>query len=123
MARHGHFFWNELRTRDLARARDFYARCLDWSFHEQREDYWIAMVDHKPIAGIFLLPDKPEMDAVAETWNAFISVDDIDARIARLKEAGGSVMREPFDVMNVGRIAIVKDALGAEIGLITPVAG
>lgn len=123
MARHGHFFWNELRTRDPVRAREFYARFLDWSFHQQREDYWIAMVDHKPIAGIFQLPEGSSWDRIAETWNAFISVDDIDGRIARLKEAGGRVLREPFDVMNVGRIAIVKDTLGAEIGLITPVAG
>jgi hypothetical protein len=43
--------------------------------------------------------------------------------VAALKEAGGSVMRDPFDVPEVGRIAIVADPGGAAQGWMTPADG
>ena len=29
---HGHFHWNELMTRDVARAKNFYADAMGWTF-------------------------------------------------------------------------------------------
>jgi uncharacterized protein len=45
----------------------------------------------------------------------------VDARLETAKAAGAKVMREPFDVPDVGRIAIIKEPGGAGIGWITPV--
>ena len=32
MTEHGHFHWNELTTRDIERAKKFYADTLGWTF-------------------------------------------------------------------------------------------
>ena len=45
----------------------------------------------------------------------------LDACAARATNAGGTLLRPVFDVEGVGRIAILKDAAGSVIGLITPV--
>lgn len=69
--------------------------------------------------GIFVL-DGPEFAAVPEHGFAYVAVDDVDARLKRVEAAGGWTMRPPFDVPGVGRIAIVRDSLGAVSGWITP---
>ena len=47
----------------------------------------------------------------------------VDARLKAAIAAGGSAMREPFEVPGVGRIAIVKDPSGAVSGWMTPANG
>ena len=59
-------------------------------------------------------------EGVPESWFAYIAVDDLDKRLKKLKDAGGKVIREPWDVPGVGRIAIVCDAGGAAQGWMVP---
>ena len=74
----------------------------------------------EPVAGIFALPEGQGMDEVPNHWFAYIAVDDVDARVQGVGAAGGTVLREPFDVPEVGRIAIVRDKVGAAVGWIAP---
>ncbi len=119
---HGMFHWNELMTRDVDGAKGFYAETLGWSFDAfpmENGTYWVAVSDGKPVGGIMDL----EGIAPPETpphWFSYIQVDDIDARVAKVATAGGQVLREPFDVPQVGRIAIILDKSGAPVGWITP---
>ncbi len=118
---HGTFYWNELMTRDAEAAKTFYAQSLGWTYENfnQGMDYWVIMVDGKPAGGIFPANDVlPE--GVPEHWMSYINVDDVDARLEKAKAAGASVLREPFDMPSVGRIAILKEPGGAPIGWITP---
>jgi predicted enzyme related to lactoylglutathione lyase len=55
-------------------------------------------------------------------WLAYIEVDEIDKRFAAARQAGTQMIREPFDVEGVGRIAILKDGVGALIAWMTPLA-
>lgn len=119
---HGAFFWNELMTRDIERAKGFYGATLGWTFEGMpMEDgmYWVAKMDGEPVGGLFPM-QGPQFQGLPEHWFAYIAVDDVDARLGRVQAAGGAVMRPPFDVPGVGRIAIVRDATGAGIGWITP---
>ena len=52
-------------------------------------------------------------------WFEYIEVDDVDHRVALVEENGGKVLRPPFNIPNVGRIAIITDATGAALGLMT----
>ncbi|WP_428032360.1 VOC family protein [Ancylobacter sp.] len=120
---HGIFVWNELNSRNVAAARAFYAAALGWSFEpmpvEGGPDYWIIKNGEARVGGIFPL-DGPEFANAPEHWLPYIAVDDVDARCARAVAAGGSLLREPFDVPDVGRIAIVRDSQGAVAGWMTP---
>lgn len=120
---HGIFVWNELNTHDIEAAKAFHAATLGWSFEpmpiEGGADYCIIRNADKQVGGIFRL-DGPEFNGVPEHWLAYVAVDDIDARLARVSAAGGAVLRPAFDIPGVGRIAIVRDSKGAVLGWITP---
>ncbi len=123
MTSHGSFYWNELMTHDVERAKAFYARALDWSFEAKPMDgftYWLANAGGQMVGGMIEM-NGPEFAAIPEHWIAYVAVDDVDARLGKAVAAGATALREPFDIAGVGRIAILRDAAGAVIGLITPV--
>jgi hypothetical protein len=120
---HGQFHWNELMTRDVARAKKFYADTLGWSFDSMQipgdASYTIAMVDGEPVGGISDI-NGPEYEGVPEGWMSYIAVDDVDARVKKATKAGAKVMTPAFDVPDVGRIVILAEPGGASIGWMTP---
>jgi uncharacterized protein len=122
---HGHFHWNELRTRDSERAKRFYAETIGWTFQPTStpdgHTYWLALCAGKPVAGLFHL-ESPKFDDVPESWIPFLAVDDVDARVEMAMRAGARLMLPLFDVPNVGRIAMLMEPGGAGIGWITPAA-
>jgi predicted enzyme related to lactoylglutathione lyase len=119
---HGTFYWNELMTWNAEAAKKFYGGALGWTFEAMpmpNGTYWVAKMGDKPVGGLFTL--GAEHKGMPECWFAYIAVDDVDERVQKVKAGGGKVMREPFEVAGVGRIAILADSSGAGIGLITPV--
>ena len=120
---HGKFYWNELMTRDVEASKRFFETTLGWTFEgmpmPHGGNYWLAKVGGEPIAGFMPLAG-PEFADVPEAWLGYIAVDDVDARLKKVTAAGGKVMREPFDVAGVGRIAILMDSRGVAIGWMTP---
>ena len=123
MAEHGNFHWNELNTWDAEKAMAFYGATLGWTFEAmpmaQGGTYHIAMLDSKPVAGIFPMT-KEGFEGIPEHWFAYIAVDDVDARAKLATEHGGKAVRDPMDFPGVGRIIIMQDANGGYIGWITP---
>jgi hypothetical protein len=119
---HGRFYWNELMTHNVEGARKFYADTLGWSYDAMpmpTGTYWVVMVDGQPAGGLFEMKG-PDFKGMPEHWMAFIAVDDVDARVKKAAAAGAKVMREPFDIPNVGRIAVLREPGGATIGWMTP---
>ncbi|MFG1403575.1 VOC family protein [Xanthobacter sediminis] len=124
MAQHGKFYWNELMTDDVEKAKAFYSATLGWSFTEMPTDgphsYYVAHLGEEPVAGLM---DKTDIlpPEVPPHWFPYINVDNLDTRLKLLEENGGHVIRPPFEIPGVGRIAIVTDATGAAMGWMTAV--
>jgi predicted enzyme related to lactoylglutathione lyase len=120
---HGKFYWSELMTRDIERAKKFYADTLGWHFEAMqagdRPTYWIAKIGDDMVGGLFDISGH-DFDPVKESWMSYIAVDDVDARVAKAVKAGAQVMKPAFDVPGVGRIAILLEPGGAAIGWMTP---
>jgi predicted enzyme related to lactoylglutathione lyase len=72
------------------------------------------------VGGIFDMNAMGLPKEIPEHWLSYLSVDDIDKRVEKAKKAGATIMREPFDVPGVGRIAILKEPGGAVLGWMTP---
>ena len=70
------------------------------------------------VAGIYSI-DANDQDT-SEGWFAYVAVDDLSGALARASMEGGQVVREPFEVPGVGRIAIVTDNAGNPMGWMTP---
>jgi len=120
---HGHFYWNELMTRDAEKMKKFYADTIGWSFDGmQMPDgtYWVAKMGEQPVGGLFPLAG-PQFAGAPEGWMSYLAVDDVDARVKKAEKAGAKLMRPIFDVPGVGRIAILTEPGGAGIGWMTPV--
>jgi predicted enzyme related to lactoylglutathione lyase len=123
MWQHGHFYWNELMTRDPEGAKAFYGAEIGWRFDSMAMPkggtYWICKDGDQPVAGILDM-NLPGFEGIPNHWFAYLAVDDVDARVEKARAAGAQLLRPIFDVPGVGRIAILKDPAGAGLGWITP---
>lgn len=117
----GTFCWIDLSTPDQDAAGEFYGALFGW---EQQEDenaeqtggYRVATLRDQAIGGVMKLMEEGQLPA----WSAYVCVEDVDATAAKAKEAGGSVMFEPMDVLDYGRMAFIVDPTGAALGLWQP---
>lgn len=123
---HGTVIWTELMTRDVDAAKRYYEKICSWTFKSMpmgpgNPDYVLGMKGETPIVGIMDLNASPDDDATEPFWMSYFAVDDVDAAVDATVASGGTLKREPFEIPDTGRIAIVIDPTGAELGLMTPV--
>jgi predicted enzyme related to lactoylglutathione lyase len=109
--------WHELSSPDLPTATQFYSDVLgvEWESMpmETGDDYTCLMVGGRPVGGAF----PPVMDGLPPHWEVYVNAEDTDATAARAGELGGRVLQAPWDVVGVGRLAILQDPQGAIFGL------
>jgi predicted enzyme related to lactoylglutathione lyase len=112
--------WVELSTPDPDASAAFYHDVLGWSATEpgtpETGGYRMFQHDGKNVAG--LMGHMQEGQPTA--WATYVSVADADATAETVKQAGGSVMVEPMDVMDIGRMAVFVDPTGAVFGVWQP---
>jgi uncharacterized protein len=113
--------WIDLGTPDQDAAAEFYGALFGWRVEEdenakQTGGYRVAMLGDKPIGGVMKLMEEGQPPA----WSAYVAVEDADATVAKVKEAGGAVVFEPMTVLDYGRMAFVADPTGAMIGIWQP---
>lgn len=124
MTTHGEFNWNELQTRHIDEAIAFYRETIGWQFQPEKMPsggtYWIALSSGKPVCGLLSL-EISKGNGEPDRWVTYIHVDDLDDAIARMQICGGKLLRAPWDVPGVGRVAMIRDPGGAEVGWVTPV--
>ena len=119
---HGQFYWNELLTRDVEKAKKFYADAIGWSFESMPSPmgtYWVAKMGEDSVGGIYDI-SGPDYKGVPEGWMSYIAVDNVDERVKKAVKAGAKLMKPLFDIPGVGRIAILTEPGGAGVGWITP---
>jgi uncharacterized protein len=109
--------WIDLGVADVAKARAFYSALFGWQIEEgppEAGGYSTCMLDGKAVAGI-----GPEMspDGDPPAWTTYLATDDADDTAGKIREAGGQLAAEPFDVMDIGRMAVAVDPGGAGFGL------
>jgi len=115
----GVFVWDELGTQDVAGSEGFYSAVLGWTTEDMGADYGgykIFQLGETRIGGLMKMPDA----SIPSMWAPYVAVEDADATVARANELGGSTVLEPMDVPNIGRIAMLKDSVGAVLGIIKP---
>ena len=93
----------------------------DWEIPElpnsaEMGGYRRAKKNGKDVAGAMPLMQEGQPPA----WSTYVAVTDADATAAAVKDAAGSVISEPMDVMDLGRMAIFADPTGAVFGIWQP---
>ncbi len=113
---HGSFIWYELLTSDADAAQEFYGKVVGWSFGDSGQagmDYRIINAGHEGVGGIMPISADMAAGGARPIWLGYIGVDDVDAGVAAIIKAGGTVQMPCKDIEGVGRIAMVADAQGA----------
>lgn len=114
----GRFAWFELMTGDVAEARSFYSPITGWStslWEGASGPYEMWMKGDQAVAGLMELP-QPD---VPPCWLSYVSTPGLDGTLARVRDAGGSVLSE-MAVPEVGRFAVIADPRGGVIAAIEP---
>lgn len=111
--------WNELTTRDIDTARDFYRTVFGWGvktnpFEGTVYTEW-KLGDHS-VGGMILMTDEWP-DDVPPHWMTYFAVDDCDARADHAEELGGKVLDPPTDI-SPGRFATLTDPQGAVFSIL-----
>jgi hypothetical protein len=118
---HGTPSWIDLSTTDPAAARAFYGELFGWLFEANPVDgggeYVMASLADGPVAGLMQQPPEQAEMGLPSMWSTYVTVDDVDATASKVGGAGGSVMAQPFDVMDAGRMAVIVDPAGAVLCL------
>lgn len=113
--------WNEMLSRDFARAKQFYADVFGWTYTDiggDGFDYATFEVDGNTAGGIGGLPEQVPAEVPAH-WRMYFAVDDADEAVDMVVKLGGSVIMPPQD-MPYGRHADVADPTGAAFSVIKP---
>jgi predicted enzyme related to lactoylglutathione lyase len=107
--------WVDTSQPDPEAAVAFYSDLFGWEFEDvmppgSEGKYFIARIRGGDVAAVGSVPEAaPPMAA----WNTYVWVESADETASKVRDAGGNVVMEPFDVMNAGRMAVFTDPEGA----------
>ncbi|HEY3193173.1 MAG TPA: VOC family protein [Solirubrobacterales bacterium] len=121
----GTWNWNNLMTRDMDAAKDFYGQVFGWSatHNEQAPEFvWMWQVKGQRwpegLAGLMEMGSEMPSDA-PPYWQVYLMVDDADGAIEKTKAGGGELIFGPQEIP-VGKIAVLFDPQGAAFSIIEP---
>lgn len=108
--------WVDLSSTDAGGSREFYSKLFGWNI-EVSEDpqyggYATAKIGDDSAGGIG--PKQPG-DPSPTAWALYIGTDDVADLARKVRDAGGTVIAEPFDVGDQGRMVVFQDPAGAFI--------
>lgn len=94
----------ELYSTDPAGTEGFFESVFDWRFEPTEDgDYTMAYPPTPPYAGVMTATDD---------WPAgiltYLGVPNAEAATTTIQDAGGAVLREPFDVEGWGTMAVIE---------------
>ncbi|MEP6665655.1 MAG: VOC family protein [Nocardioidaceae bacterium] len=105
--------WADVTSPDVDGAASFYGDIFGWD----------AAKDPRPEAGGYTMFSRnrksvaaaapPPQEGIPPHWSVYLAADDVDDIAGRIRAAGGTVMMEPFDVFDAGRMTLAADPAGA----------
>ena len=120
----GTFSWTDLSTPDPAVAAAFYGALLGWEAEEvpagPDATYWMMRVGGRDVAGMSAMREDQLAAGAPPAWLSYVTVEDAESGAERVAELGGAVMLPAFDVLEAGRMALVRDPQGAVFALWEP---
>lgn len=120
----GRFCWLDLAASDAGRAAHFYGRLFGWTAREQPANgghFTRLQASGRDVGSLYQLRRELLGRGLRSHWTPYVRVLDAGDTARRASEIGGTVVVSPFEVSGIARIALIADAVGAQIGLWEPV--
>src|SRR5271169_4362020 len=113
----GSFCWLELATTDQAAAKSFYSSLFGWTPADSPLGpdavYTIFRLEDRDAAAGYTMFAEQRSQGVPPNWMLYVSVASADDAVKRANQAGGTVLKDAFDVGESGRMAVLQDPTGA----------
>jgi predicted enzyme related to lactoylglutathione lyase len=113
----GTFSWADLSTTDQDAGKQFYSQLFGWTAVDNPVGdgvvYSMMQISGKDVAAISPQPEQQRDAGVPPVWNSYVTVESADAAAERAQKLGATVHAPAFDVMDVGRMAVIQDPQGA----------
>src|SRR5262249_46454543 len=120
----GTFCWPELSTSDQKAAVAFYRTVFGWDLNDipmgPDSSYSIFQIRGLDVAAAAGQQPQEREHGVPPHWNSYVSVANVDDSAKKAQALGAKVLAGPFDVMEVGRMAVIQDPTGAVFQLWQP---
>jgi hypothetical protein len=115
--RPGSFSYVELASPDPDGARAFYMGLFGWGVRDEDMGehgiYTQFLKDGDVVGALYKLPQEQKDAGVPPNWALYLTVENADQAVAKVKELGGKVIMGPMDVFEHGRMCVVADPVGA----------
>lgn len=114
----GGAWWHELLATDVEASTRFYADVFGWEAQPMMTlpdggTYYGFSHAGRTVGGLM----KSVSPLPYSVWQLYLTVDDVDAALARAEQLGGAVAWPAMDVPGVGRMAGLVDATGAHLAI------
>jgi len=122
----GSFSWAELATTDAPAAKKFYTSLFDWGVSESpfgsgpEDIYTRLQIRGQDVGALYPMQKDQKQQGIPPNWLPYVTVTQADDAAKKANSLGGTVLMEPFDVMEYGRMAVVKDPTGATFAIWEP---
>lgn len=108
--------WADIGVDSVDKAAAFYSALFGWHVEQGPPEvggYSMCTKNGKVVAG---LGSKQNADQPS-VWTTYLATDDADETVRKINAAGGKLLVEAMDVMDVGRMAVAADTDGAVFGV------
>src|SRR5579859_8193407 len=113
----GSFCWIELSTTDQNATKNFYTSLFGWGVVDSpmgpNDFYSMFKLEGRDTGAACTLRKEQLEQGVPPHWMLYVAVQNVDETAAKAGQLGGKVLAPPFDVFDVGRMAVVQDPTGA----------
>jgi predicted enzyme related to lactoylglutathione lyase len=109
----GQFCWADLATTDPDAAKTFYSSLFGWEIEDMPipggGTYSMARVNGRYTGALSEQMEEERAQGIPPHWNVYVSVEDVDTYTKKAEAAGGTIITQPFDVLDSGRMAVIAD--------------
>lgn len=120
----GTFSWADCVSTDSAKAKQFYADVMGWHINDMPmgdgQFYTMFEKEGASVAGLGQIQPELAAQGVPSHWNSYVTVDDVDAMAEKARGLGATIIQEPFDVFDSGRMTFFQDPTGARLAMWQP---
>jgi uncharacterized protein len=113
----GTFSWTDLTAVDQDAAKQFYSQLFGWDAIDNPVGegmvYSMMQIGGKDVAALSPQPQQQRDAGMPPVWNSYVTVESADAAADSAQKLGATVHAPAFDVMDVGRMAVIQDPQGA----------
>ncbi len=124
----GSFCWTEIASTDAEKCKAFYSNVFGWSFKDSKAtegaftyNEFTCGSEGYPSGGLYTI--SHEICGAGELppphFLTYVAVENVDENAKRAEELGGTIIKEPTDIPNTGRFALIQDPSGAMFATFT----